>query len=188
MQVISHQTPKDALKTIVSNGSAVRVYCDMTLSSKGGWMQVAKLDVTNTSHQCPLGTRLRTELPRRLCGRGIDGPGCSSTMFDTHGVMYSHVCGKIITYQHKTPDGFRGQQLSIDEPYVDGISLTHGRNPRKHIWTFAAALDEVSTTCPCTNLHQTSTQQPNFIGNDYFCDTGSRNQYEYIFYLSLIHI
>jgi hypothetical protein len=35
---------------------------------------------------------------------------------------------------------------------VDGVSLTHGR-PRTHIWTFAAASDEVSScphcNCPC---------------------------------------
>ena len=147
-------------------------------------MQVAKLDMTNTSHQCPPGTRLRTDLPKRLCGRGIDGAGCSSSMFDVHGIKYNQVCGKIIAYQDKTPDAFRGQTLSIDQAYVDGISLTHGRNPRKHIWTFAAALDEVGSytayNCPCTNVHQTSPQPPNFIGNDYFCDTGTAHRYEYI--------
>jgi hypothetical protein len=39
-----------------SNGSAVRVYCDMTRSCggvTGGWMRVAELDMTNSSHQCP---------------------------------------------------------------------------------------------------------------------------------------
>ena len=82
------------------------------------------------------------------------------------------MCGKVIAYQDKTPDGFRGQQLSINSHYVDGISLTHGQNPRKHIWTFVAALDEVGThpsyNCPCTNVHITSPQPPTFIGNDYF--------------------
>ena len=39
-----------------SNGSAVRVYCDMTLSCgniTGGWMRVAELKMTDTSQQCP---------------------------------------------------------------------------------------------------------------------------------------
>ena len=43
------------------NGSAVRVFCDMTLTCKGvggGWMQVAKLDMTNSSHQCLPGTKI----------------------------------------------------------------------------------------------------------------------------------
>ena len=54
-----------------ANGSAPSVYCDMTFACKGisgGWMQVVKLDMTNSSHQCPPGTTLRTDLPRRLCG------------------------------------------------------------------------------------------------------------------------
>ena len=47
-----------------SNGSAVRVYCDMTRSCggvTGGWVRVAELNMTNSSHQCPSGLMLRTE-------------------------------------------------------------------------------------------------------------------------------
>jgi hypothetical protein len=54
------------------------------------------------------------------------------------------VCGKIRAYQYATPDSFglrdtHGQV--IDGNYVDGVSLTHG-NPKHHLWTFAASLDE----------------------------------------------
>ena len=70
---------------------------------------------------------------------------------------------------------------------MESASCTHGRSPREHIWTFAAALDEVgsypSYNCPCTNVHKTSLQPPTLsIGNDYFCDTGSTHHYQYIFY------
>ena len=69
---------------------------------------------------------LRTDLPKRLCGSGISGLGCSSTIFDTHGIVYNQVCGKIIGYQDRTPGGFgNGRSHSIDGAYVDGISLTH---------------------------------------------------------------
>ena len=153
-------------------------------------MQVAKLDMTNSSHQCPPGTRLRTDLPKRLCGINFDEQGCSSSIFDVHGIGYRQVCGKIIAYQDASPDAFwrGGQAVSLDGNYVDGISLTHGSNPRQHIWTLAAALDEVGTipvdNCPCTNIHQaaSTTPPPNFVGNDYFCDTGSTHRWSFIFY------
>ena len=181
------------------NGSAVRVFCDMTLTCKGvggGWMQVAKLDMTNSSHQCPPGTILTQDLPKRLCGNSNDaGPSCSSTIFSTHGIEYRQVCGKIIAYQYASTDAFGITYYSIsirayviDGNYVDGISLTHGSHPRKHIWTFAAALDEVGTfpsfNCPCTNTDHDkfATQPPSFVGNDYFCDTGSTNRWLHIFY------
>ena len=91
----------------------------------------------------------------------INGAGCSSTYLNVHGVEYSRVCGKIIGYQQKTPDAFwayyNNHALTINQTYVDGISLTHGHKPRNHIWTFTAALDETLvhpyTLCPCTNIH-----------------------------------
>ena len=178
------------------NGSAVHVFCDMTLTCKGvggGWMQVAKLNMTNSSHQCPPGTRLITNLPKRLCGNDLNNTGCSSTTFAIYGIEYKEICGKIIAYQNASTDAFfaydsNERSYDVDGNYVDGISLTHGSNPRKHIWTFAAALDEVSpsnpSSCPCSNTNYiaTATQPPSFVGNDYFCDTGSMNQWDFVFY------
>ena len=91
-------------------------------------MQVAKLDMTNSSHQCPPGTTQRTDLPRRLCGIGISGTGCSSTMFGTHGFEYRQVCGKIIAYQDRSPDAFGEGQLQtiiIDGNYMWMVSVSH---------------------------------------------------------------
>ena len=100
------------------------------------------------------------------------------------------MCGKVIAYQIGAPDTFgdsgRGFP-TIDTYYVDGVSLTHG-SPRHHIWTFAAGLDEVGTrpdfNCPCTNteLASQASQPPAFVGNNYFCDTGSREQWTYRLY------
>ena len=150
----------------------------------------------NPEEECPTGTILRTDLlpQKRVCGIGTSNgaPGCSSTIFDTLGVEYGEVCGKIVAYQDATTDAFGAftqRSNNIDDNYVDGISLTHGSNPRKHIWTFAAALDEVGTfnamyNCPCTNIKQTdrSTPPPSFVENDYFCDTASSGRYEVKFY------
>ena len=169
-----------------------RVYCDMTLSCggvTGGWMRVAELDMTNSSHQCPSGLMQRTELNsgKHTCGINSNSATCSSVTYPVKTLEYSEVCGKIIAYQVGSPDTFRNStctNTSINTYYVDGVSLTHG-NPRHHIWTFAAGLDEYAATspqsnCPCTDTLRSNeaTPPPSFIGNDYFCDTGSAGGYQ----------
>ena len=100
-----------------------------------------------------------------------------STTFPVHGIEYSQVCGRIIGYQYGSPDAFYNQ-VTLDDDYVDGISLTHGQLPRQHIWTFAAAWHV--NGCPCS--HNYTRGAPSFIGQDYFCETGHRDQWEVIFY------
>ncbi len=156
----------------------VSVYCEMTplFNQNGSWFQVADFNITQNDTQCPDGMELLTS-PRRMCRRPSAGAGCFSTTFSTHGVMYQKVCGRIIGYQFDSPDAFgRRGATTIDDNYVDGISITHGLNPRKHIWTLAAALDEVATfvedVCPCTNTNISYDWQiPSFVGNDYYCET-----------------
>ena len=182
--------------------SSVHMYCDMSRSCggiTGGWMRVTRLNMTNSSHTCPAGLKLLTT-PKRLCAKNIDGGGCSSATFNLHGIRYTHVCGKIIGYQQGSTDAFYAywlnrrltmrRYLTIDDAYVDGISLTHGRNPRKHIWTFAAAHHEVLghygglyAVCPCTNIHNSVTIPiPPYVGSDYFCDTASETANQNKFY------
>ena len=161
-------------------GSAVRVYCNMSLTCgnmKGGWMRVANLDMTNTSQNCPIGLHLTTS-PKRVCD--IPSSGCVSNDFDIHGVQYSHICGRVIGYQHFINYGFLHHSRGIDSYYVNGVSLTHGQSPRQHIWTFAGTLDENTQNpghkCPCINPNLDPTPTlPSFIGNDYFCDTALAN-------------
>ena len=172
-----------------SDGSAFHVFCDMTLTCKGvggGWMQVAKLDMTNSSHQCLLGTKFKNIQSKRLCGMKSSQAGCSSTTFTIQGIEYSRVCGKIIAYQYASTDSFKGLNRSgttINGNYVHGISLTYG-SPRIHIWTFAAAPDELSTTapysCPCINniTNNSAARPPSFVGNDYFCDTAPAEEWQ----------
>ena len=152
-------------------------------------MRVADLDMTDPTQSCPSGFRLITS-PKRACGK--PGSGCVSTTFPVHGVQYSRVCGRVIAYQDKTGEAFKSyyynRQVTIDGQYIDGVSLTHGQNPRKHIWTFAAALDETSSdqfTCPCTKTDTAYTGVvPPFIGQDYFCDSGSQSRYSLSFHLN----
>ena len=166
-----------------------RVYCKMDSTCgnlTGGWMRVAYLDMRNSSHQCPsrLTQLTHNSNPRRLCGIPHSGGTCVSVKtFHTYGMSYSHVHGKIIAYQNGYPLAFRyGNDGYLNGPYVYGVSLTRGLYVRKHIWTFAAATDETSNNprykCPCINSNiNSSISIPNFVGKDYFCDTGLSNHY-----------
>ena len=73
------------------------------------------------------------------------------------------MCGKIIGYQSKTTDRFLTYSSAIgsgvDSNYVDGVSVTHGRSPRTHIWSFAAGHCEGPPLA--------------FVGNHYFGDFAS---------------
>ena len=162
-----------------SGSPAVKVYCDMTRTCSnltGGWMRVANMDMTNTSQQCPTGLTLLSSSSKRLCD--ITSNICVNDTFITEGIEYSHVCGRVIGYQNQSPRAFRYGYRGIDGRYVHGVSLTHGQNPRKHIWTFAGAMDEsishTTSKCPCTNIN-ISPSTPSYIGNDYFCDTALSN-------------
>ncbi len=118
--------------------------------------------MADPSQQCPSGFRLRTS-PKRMCER-TSGAGCTSVAYPVHGVQYSRVCGRVRGYTYATPDGIHAH--TIDGTYVDGVSITHGQSPRKHIWTFAA-IGVTPTQCTCG-----STRTP-FVGNNYFCDSGN---------------
>ena len=80
-------------------------------------------------------------------------------------------------YQSGTPNAFE-HSVPIDEAYAEGVSITHGTSPRKHVWTYAVGNEEDyvfqgSTECPCNvgNSHDT----PSFVGDNYYCESGSPN-------------
>ena len=174
---------------------SVEVYCDMgrrCCGREGGWARVGYLDMTDPSQQCPEEFRFISAPTGsgRLCTRGQrNESGCSSMIFKTNGMQYSRVCGRVIAYQHETPNAFGwyngNRHFTINDSYVDGVSITHGQ-PRQHIWTFVAAKDETSADrdrCPCTRTDRTYTGViPPYVQNDYFCDTGSRGAVQNRYY------
>ena len=151
-----------------------------------GWTSVVDLTVSASSRQCPDGLSSVSILDSHNQSNGIYVCrknfvlGCNSVTFPVNSVFeYSQVCGRILAYMQEVPDAFqpyhRNTTLTIDDAYVDGISLTHGQLPRKHIWTFAAVGDDFnseSSSCPCV---QNDTDFPGtippFVGQDYFCET-----------------
>jgi hypothetical protein len=116
---------------------------------------------------------------------------------DIYGISYNQICGKIIRYQDQTLDAFaigQGQSQQIDGHYVEvTVSLTYGRNPRKPIWTFAAALHEIDNirfssvlVLTETLLHLQHRHLALLDRTTYFCDTGSTEQAHGIF-MVMIH-
>ena len=171
----------------VTNGTMqpVRVYCDMDqhyCNSTGGWVRVANIDMTDPNQQCPPGFQNRTDF--RSCDRSDTGIGCTSITFPSHGIEYRQVCGRIRAYQYGYTYAFdnyltsvyHGRSITIEDNYVHGMSLTHGRHPRQHIWTFASAYStryiSYRVVCPCTRTDWSyNLAMPPFIGEDFFCDT-----------------
>ena len=164
-----------------AEGNVSKQYCDMEregCGTRGGWMRVAHVDMTQPDQQCPPGlTTITTyNATKRLCGRPNQYTGCVSTTFPTNDFPYSLICGKVIGYQYGRPNGpcpYSKGETTINDTYIDGVSLTHGSH-RQHIWSFMASIGESSHdcfACPCFNA--SSGVYAPFIGNDYFCDTGS---------------
>ena len=128
--------------------------------------------MSHPTAQCPHPWR-ELESPIRTCRRQFN-TSISSVNYSSYGIPYSKVCGRIIAYQFGTPEGFLGyndqNQRTLDDAYVDGVSITYGQHPRNHIWTFAA--DRGLSNCPCNSWR--SIVVPSFITNiNYFCENGT---------------
>ena len=146
------------------------------------WTRVANLNMNDTSQTCPSAwATINTTV--RACGRQSSGSGsCNSVFYSTNGRSYKQVCGHIIGYQYSSPNAFQSSVTTLDSWYVDGVSLTHGPpGSRTHVWTFANAYYETTPyhpyTCACmlSNYSDWSYTVPSFVGNNYFCATGSRD-------------
>ena len=160
------------------------VYCEMgeLCGSEGGWSQLAYLDMSDSTVDCPTGFRLYESNGIRACGRPTNGgPSCVSVLFPSNGISYSEVCGRVVGYQYGSPDAvdtrFVGPEIynDIDNYYVDGVSITQSF-PRKHIWTLMGGVSESipdSGNCPCNSPPGSTQLIRPFIGNDYFCESGN---------------
>ena len=145
---------------------------------KGGWTRVGYLNMTQPGAECPPGLTEHKyrNLKNEVCGRPHrSGGGCACTTFSTLGLSYYKVCGQVRGYQFNSPDAFVPLGRGIDSFYVDGISITHGKNPRKHIWTYACGLQEDrrdAVGCPCNKGYRGGRNVvSSFIRNHYYCES-----------------
>ncbi len=164
------------------DGSAVRVFCDMnfTCGNITGWVKVAQIDYNNTD-PCPKGFVKRNESNLDTCvpARSTRHSCVTLDTFSTFGLPYTQVCGRVTAYQVGTTKAFARSistrhPLIINLPKLDGISLTHGKCPRSHIWSFPVGAAQNSTGkfgCPCNNGFNKTRYLPNFLHSNYFCDS-----------------
>ena len=119
-------------------------------------MRIGDVDAS-TAGACPSGWTLITT-PSQPTNPAIpacqaNSSGCNATLFIVHEAEanYSKVCGKVTKGLTNSFLAFATATFtSIDDPYVDGISITSG-TPRKHIWTYAT--DKLMTLIWLTTVH-----------------------------------
>ncbi len=152
---------------IIPHGVTVHVYCYMGslceyynhFNCYRGWTRIAKLNKIVNRAQCFM--RLKNyPTNRSSCVTESDSATCSSTFFSSFDIPYSRIHGRIWAYGVGTPDGFRSSSLTINDNYVDGISLTVGNTAiRQHIHTLVPASGN------CYRL----SNRPTFVSYDYDC-------------------
>jgi len=110
-----------------------------------------------------------------ICGDIFYG---ASLVLPVEGRSYSSVCGQVRGHEYGVAFyPIVNCNVSLENVYVEGVSLTHGLpGNRSHIWTFAAAtadnLQYTPYSCPCSNTGQTWPHTiPAYVGHDYFCDS-----------------
>ena len=171
-KMLSKSCPSGYYMILASNGSAIKVYCEMNKTTcgevSGGWMRVTSLDMKESSAKCPPNLCLNTTAPR-TCRRCYT-PGKINFAAETYqvGVSYSNVCGRLIAYQIGTPNAYS----STNTIGVDGVALA-SENSEENIWTFIAANNDYpGNMCQCIKpSRNVILAPPAFISNHYFCDT-----------------
>uniref|UniRef100_A0A1X7T838 Uncharacterized protein n=1 Tax=Amphimedon queenslandica TaxID=400682 RepID=A0A1X7T838_AMPQE len=149
------------------------IYCNMgeLCGQDEGWTRIAYLDMTDITQNCPSGLEELFTGGIRVCRRENKYGGCRSNLFQTNGISYSQICGKVVGYQKGTPDAVYANN-NINDAYIDGVSITRG-SPRQHVWSYIAGYQSninSGSACPCNTGANTTV--PSFIGEHYYCESG----------------
>ena len=155
------------------------IYCNMEelCGEEGGWTRLAHLNMSDIKQNCPPGLEEQKDEGIRLCRIEKTSAGCSESIkFPTNGISYTHICGRVIGYQKGEPEALLRQSKRINSAYLDGVSITRG-SPREHVWSFIAGRqsnDDSNRNCPCNNGSNVKIEE--FIGNHYYCESGSDSE------------
>ena len=144
----------------------------------GLWRQVFYLNVSNEDQSCP-GDWNEGALFTRGCGGA--NVSCQSAFSGKINTAYNEVCGRVIGIGTGSPDAFFRfieNQTTIEDIYLDGVSVTHGApGSRTHIWSFAAGYPPRIPRCPCDNTDRSiAPLPPPQVGENYFCSRSSSDR------------
>lgn len=157
----------------------------------GGWVKVADFNLeTDYSAVCP-GEWIKEDINgvAHCQLNAISSPSslCQLATFSTNSISYSQVCGRVKGYQIGRTTGFflsaSDASLPLSSAYLDGVSITYD-SQRGHVWSFGSGTASTNSglintlhLCPCLSEATASEiNLPSYIGNNYFCDSGSYNQ------------
>ncbi len=152
------------------------VFCRFDLATlatpnMNGWQLLTLFDMNDPDTICPSQLRFDEVRGMRHCRKNDGTTGCVS-IFYPHNRPIKRLYGRVHGYHSGTLDIEDDQfNRGIDGTYIDGISLTYGQSPRRHIWSFISYLSAAFPNCPCsTNAVRTT---PGYIGENYFCESGT---------------
>ena len=158
---------------LLETSRGLRTFCPLPSCKgiSGGWRRIAYLNASRESFHCPSGFEANVHVGLQSCKCSTYFPSCSSVYYSNQGREYSCIYGSINVGQKGSLDSYlnygfayRPFPPTIDDNYVDGISLTYGRSPRDHIWTFTAGFD-VNLDCSSCNV-----RKPSFVGDAVSCE------------------
>ena len=166
------------------NNVIVEVYCHMEGDICGirGLTRIAHLNMSDPSVNCPPQLTTITQSGKRMCTSPVLGPHFSSVVFNTYNIDYSFVCGRAVGYARRGPHAFyystKGSYKTIDQAYVDGLSITYRVDrKRKHIWSLAGGYADPGNgnpyNCPCAG--GSTYNPPYFVNDDHYCESGSHS-------------
>ena len=158
-----------------------QMYCYMEFGKclVPGITRVGQINMTKDNSSCPRHLELIEQSGKRMCYSPLTGTRFTSVVFPTFNIKYNHVCGRAVGYARYGPNAFyysvSSSYKSIDQPYVEGLSITYTINDeRKHIWSLAGGYTDPgnghANHCPCAG--GSSYRPPSYVGDDYYCESG----------------
>ena len=180
-----HSTLKSGNYKLRIGGKVVPVYCHMgeLCGIDGGWTRLGHLKMSSASKKCPnMDFSYINERGLHLCRRRAMYRGCSIAIHSSHGIKYSTICGYARGYQKGQTYAFNNYRSPYGN-YLDGVGIIrYNKSTRieKHVWSYASGRNEKSqdsSACPCNKGASKKSELPSFVGNNYYCESGTSINY-----------